>query len=265
MAPTRSLGLVALAALAGCIDHVSLANAPCPCGSGASCCESLGACLEPGQVCPVQYPRSSGLACKHDDECPANEACYAWSLGPTADGQAGPRQCRTRCQEDRCPDGESCRLSPTDGQPLRLHKLATLCVPKSATGCEGWSCDGCPGRTVGGAFCQGNDLHGCVLSAHPVCGLACKQVLLQACKSCSEAGGEAQCELDGTSSLCDLLPCGSCPPGSTECRDVAIISACFLAAYSGPTCKAICRAEPIATCGSGQSCVGQSGTATCLP
>jgi hypothetical protein len=71
-----SLALGAL--LAACTGKVSLADRPCPCAAGFTCCASTNVCLADGEVCPasgvpVVMPVSAdgGAGCASDDECVA--------------------------------------------------------------------------------------------------------------------------------------------------------------------------------------------------
>lgn len=278
----RALLLCVLLPAWGCVSEVELEATPCPCGEGYQCCTSLGLCLQGNQSCPTTYPPSSAGACSGDTDCPANEACHAWSLDSKE--VAGPRQCRRTCDEPSipCAQGESCQLAPHDALPLADEQRVPLCLPSGphgqqdggplndATGdavpeasCDPWSCQDCPPDKVGKTFCDGTSLSGCLVSTHPTCGATCEKVELKHCTNCTESGGVITCEDHSIIPQypCLDLPCSACPADKlTFCHNSAV-STCLRMPYEGNTCSELCLVQELIPCPT--ACSESSGQAFC--
>ncbi|MCA9671160.1 MAG: hypothetical protein KC503_36430 [Myxococcales bacterium] len=279
---------VSLVAGPGCVRRVDLDRTPCPCGDDFVCCETLRSCLRAGDEasCPASYPPSTGSACTRDSDCDPAEACHSWTVGGS-DEVVGPRQCRRLCEPTRaCADGEVCELAPHDGRALDAFFTAGLCVAGSArddgdatTGpsdggdaggggeCGPWSCQGCPTDRVGQPFCDGTDLYGCLVSAHPTCGLKCERVLLKRCTECAVSGGVINCSENSIrpQKPCEDLPCSACPSaaaGTTFCTG-SQVSTCLRMPFA--ECGEICVPSALRECGA-SGCSQPSGSAaSCGP
>jgi len=239
---------------AGCISQVEVAGSPCPCPDGYTCCESLSACLSPGQECPATYPPSSNTDCTQDSDCPHAEICQAWQ--DPQGTPSGPGKCRHDCtsQELPCASSEACEPVPSDGRRLSEMHIGWACVPEEPIpGCEGRDCRQC--KQVGSTFCDEEEgaVLGCFLAVHPTCGLTCSVIEVEACTAqdsvCEPLVGGARCtfpEYDGD--ICGLHPCEACPavPGSLYCRDddlwtCASVSVLPEMCPAGPcTCTQVC-------------------------
>ena len=90
--------------------------------------------------------------------------------------------------------------------------------------CDQWSCEGCPSERVGRMFCEGKDLFGCLVSAHPRCGIKCQKVPLKKCTRCTESGGVVTCDATNIvpQDTCKDLPCGGCPTGGAATGTVSL-------------------------------------------
>lgn len=250
-------------ALFGCVGHLEIEGAPCPCPDGFVCCPTLSACVASDESCPPHYPPSSGRTCSEDQDCPQQEICEVWSAqGHT--GLFGPGLCRHRCTPDYpCSEGERCAPVHHDGQAMEALAILPACVPETpAVECQAFSCQACPPDRLGSTFCHDGDVWGCLFGSHLTCGITCETVWLKTCRddSCQEGDGFAECMTnEPVDSLpCDLYPCADCPSdeiGAAYCAGQEI-QTCTAMPW-GEDCEEICMPQVVETC-AGQ-CTEQDG------
>jgi hypothetical protein len=247
--------------LAGCVPHVAVDGAPCPCPSGYTCCATLAACVPAGEpdACPPRQDESSGNECSRDADCTTNEICQAWK---NADGKlAGPRQCRKACSAAACAADETCQLVPHDGALLVASDLVRACVPDGDSACH---CSDCDDTQLGRTYCAGDQLEGCFLAFNEACGVSCETVVLATCPGCLTKPGGAACPSaadDGDA--CFSQPCSACDSvGAATCDGDAIVS-CARASYPGEVCNEICVVHT-SQCPAGSRCTEERGS-ECAP
>lgn len=262
-----------------CVNPVTLENTPCPCSEGYTCCSTSGKCLANGSTCPdiISPPSvsttndngqkillpSSQTPCSYDNECPTEEGCHSWTTGAAENQKVevqGPRQCRRRCRADlTCVEKEYCQLAPTNGVLLQSLELKPLCLAQNVDpNCPGWSCQNCPLDQMARTFCQGTELHGCLISIHPLCGLTCKKTKLADCVPyCQEKNGTITCPLpkpgpgDTPITFCDLYPCSACPQQLSYCADKMLRTCLRAPNPNNNLCKELCLPVDVTFCANG--------------
>ncbi|MBN2360903.1 MAG: hypothetical protein JXR83_15715 [Deltaproteobacteria bacterium] len=248
----------------GCVPHLAIEGAPCPCPTGYQCCPTLHSCLEPGSACPDRFPQSSGQQCDRDADCPASEICAAWTAAGSGD-VIGLRQCRQRCSgEFSCADGERCRPTLHDAQPTTELNLVSACLPQEQpASCAAASCDACPTERQGELFCADGDVHGCFFSVDATCGVICQDVEVIDCdlRGCEETETSAKCAIPSyDTEPCDVFDCAACPaeqsPHQVYCSGDSVV-ACYAMPYQGEGCGQICLQQTIESCQ--QACSEQGG------
>ena len=260
------LGAAVIAA-GGCVPTVGLDVTPCPCGPGSRCCAINNRCVPAQEDCPERLAASSARRCAEDEGCVAGELCHAW----TVDGVlAGSQQCRRDCTAGfPCGAGERCQLAPHDGQPLDRLQTVAICLPDTdPVDCEQLGCGECTPERMGKTFCKGDELHGCLIAAHPTCGVTCQQVKLALCETCSEQGGVVDCPPPinvSRPAVCQIYGCAACPTADPFCEGEKLRT-CQRATFGGEPqlCNELCRPADLATCERGCSS-GPDGEGTCNP
>lgn len=256
-------GPAAALLLTACVPHVEIEGAPCPCPSEYLCCETLAACVATRDQCPDRYPPSSAAPCRSDSECLFNEVCQSWSgEGGKA---AGPGQCRRSCTTSiPCAEGESCELTPHDGQPLASMALLRACIPPTpAEGCPEVGCKACTEEQVGKVFCGGVTIMGCFITLNDRCGLTCELVTLQDCYpgQCDATGAAVECKGIYGIDLCTEYPCSECAqslaPGGSVCDGDQVVG-CATLPYPGEVCDQICKPQST-PCPAGMTCRDEDG------
>jgi hypothetical protein len=248
--------LVMLAASStGCVAHVGLDDAPCPCGPGYTCCNTLALCVREGAICPASLPPSTNKACMTDDQCGGGELCAAWRVGdPPNATYYGPRSCRRTCSNSTsCDAEESCLLSLHGGTSIDLLQAAHLCLPsRPEPGCEGWTCSGCGSLELGGiSDCSNSQVEACTFAIRPTCGIKCALSVVGAC--------------NGIAPLCEQDSCGRCPGGTatgSQCLGDEVEVCLASKAPATESCAQICVTATVAQCARGCVSSGAEG-ATC--
>lgn len=232
----------------GCVTHVGIEGALCPCPEGYTCCANSGTCARDDSQCPTHLA-SSGSACVADSDCQRpGERCAAWAGSEGV--LLGPKECRRRCGGDlACDANEKCRPSLHDGAPSETLDVEWLCL--GATGCNDSGCDRCPENRVGQQYCDVTGLMGCFLALDRTCGVTCHPTKLSACENCVDDALGARCLTPTTSLLCGRYQCDDCPTEpvcagtqkreclSTKSNDVGCMRLC---AVRETTCTSGCDA-----------------------
>ncbi|MFC1609422.1 hypothetical protein ACFL6C_00555 [Myxococcota bacterium] len=230
----------------GCVPHVSVNDAPCPCGDGFHCCPTLSACLRDERACPQGYPPSTERGCSSDDDCPRGELCASWttvgSTGPSEE-VSGPQHCRKDCKDGYvCGEDETCAFSLHDAGKTDALDLVRLCLP-TGDGCDAWRCNGCPNSDIGETQCHEHQIIGCLVGVHPSCGISCREVVLQS--GCDGLIPPRQCP---------IFPCSDCleDTGGRPVCSGDDVSVCFIGRpYEPEICDVYCIQAPVETCANG--------------
>jgi hypothetical protein len=149
-----------------------------------------------------------------------------------------------------------------------------LCIPEEPPeGCPSQGCSNCDRDQLGKTFCNSEDnVQGCFLALHPVCGLTCRSVVIQDCAEtgCESIPDGAKCVDYGWDAWCLEFSCEACGADGSEsgyfCDGDDLVACVSLGMVEGHcpvecTCEMICQTEVMETCPDGCS---EDGGAHCM-